>query len=423
MTRPDLLAPVNWAGNVAYHPRTRVAPATLDELAEIVASADRVKALGSRHSFNTIADTEGVQVSVAALPRQVEIDGDAGVVRAAAGLRYGELADELERQGWALRNLASLPHISLAGAIATGTHGSGDRVGSLASAVTALQLVTSDGDVRWVRRGDADFDGAVISLGALGVVVTVELEIVPSFAVSQTVYRGLALDRVIEDLDAVTTRAYSTSMFTTWRDPDVIDQVWLKRVSADGDAPDEVLGARRAAEPMHPLPGVSAAACTDQSGAPGPWLARLPHFRMEFTPSNGDELQSEYLVPRRHAAAALGALRAMAGELAPLVQICELRTVAADGLWLSSSHGTDVLGLHFTWVPDQPAVTALLPALERALAPSEARPHWGKLFDTADGSARMAALYPRWPDFLALRERLDPRGVFRNAFLDRLLDG
>jgi xylitol oxidase len=165
---------------------------------------------------------------------------------------------------------------------------------------------------------------------------------------------------------------------------------------------------------------VSAESCTEQLGAPGEWYARLPHFKLEFTPSNGEELQSEFLVPRRNAVAAIAAMRDLAGQIAPLLQVCELRTVASDDLWLSPAFETDVLGIHFTWQPDQPGVERLLPVIERALEPLDARPHWGKLF-TLDGAAeRMPRLYRRWDDFVALRRRLDPRGVFGNDFLSRL---
>ena len=241
---------------------------------------------------------------------------------------------------------------------------------SLAASVARVEFVTPDGELHALARGDADFEGAVVSLGALGVMVAIDLDIVPSFEIAQTVFEGLPWDGVLADLDAVTGLGYSTSMFTTWRDADVVDQLWMKaRVDAGAAVPDEVLGARPAPVDRHPLPGVSAVNCTPQLGSAGPWLDRLPHFRMGFQPSNGEELQSEYLVPRRHAVDALGTLRSLAGRIAPLLQVCEVRTVAADALWLSSSYETDAVAMHFTWLPDQPGVEAFLPDLEAALAP------------------------------------------------------
>ncbi|TQJ30774.1 FAD-binding protein [Microbacterium sp. SLBN-146] len=412
----------NWSGNLRYGFSRFVEPTSIDELRGILSHADAAKAVGSRHSFNAIADTTGTHVSMAGLSARIEIDAAAKRVRVSGGMRYGELARGLDAEGWALSNLASLPHISIAGAVATGTHGSGDAVGSLASAVRGVEFVTASGDVVELREGDSRFDGAVVSLGALGVVTRLELAIEPSFDVAQTVYRGIPLDAVLDDLGAVTSSGYSTSMFTTWRDPDTIDQLWVKRrLDAPAQLPGFLTTEQEAREPVHPLEGISAESCTEQLSQPGPWLARLPHFKLEFTPSNGEELQSEYLVPRRHAIDAIQAIRSLTGLVSPLLQVCEIRTVAADGLWLSPAYDTDVIGIHFTWKPDQDAVSRALPRIEDALAGFDARPHWGKLFDLDGTVDRVAHLYPRWGDFLALREELDPRGVFVNEFLARFL--
>lgn len=412
----------NWAGNLAYGARQVMAPHTYGELAGLLRSETHVRMIGTRHSFNGIADTTGVLVSLAALHPVLEIDSTARTVRVSGSLRYGDLAIALEKEGWALANLASLPHISVAGSVATGTHGSGDGVRSLAASVVGVELMTASGDVRSYARGDADFDGVVVGLGALGAVTTLTLEIEPSYSVAQTVYEKLEWDDVLADLGAVTGQGYSTSLFTTWRDPDVIDQLWVKRrvaSAADAAAPAAPTLALTVADgPRHPLPGVSPENCTEQLGVPGAWLDRLPHFKLGFTPSNGAELQSEYLVPRRHAALALEAVRLLAPRIAPLLQVCEVRTVAADELWLSPAFETDVVGIHFTWLPDQAGVEAFLPQLEEALVPFAARPHWGKLF-TMPGRD-VAALYPRFSDFAVLRHRLDPRGVFRNDFTEAL---
>lgn len=412
----------NWSGNLQYGFSHLVEPTSIDELRGILSHADAAKAVGSRHSFNAIADTTGVHVSTARLPALIDIDTEGRRVRVPSGMRYGELARELEAAGWALSNLASLPHISIAGAVATGTHGSGDAVGSLASAVTAVQLVTGSGDLVEIGQDDPRLAGAVVSLGALGVVTRLELAIQPTFEVAQTVYRGIPLDEVLGDLRAVTSAGYSTSMFTTWRDPDTIDQLWVKRrLGVASELPEFITAEQQARELLHPLEGISAESCTEQLSRPGPWLARLPHFKLEFTPSNGEELQSEYLVPRRHAVAAIEAIRGLAGLVSPLLQVCEIRTVAEDALWLSPAYGTDVIGIHFTWKPDQDAVSRVLPRIEEALAPFDARPHWGKLFDVDGTVERVAHLYPRWADFLALREELDPRRIFVNDILARFL--
>ncbi|WP_405385984.1 FAD-binding protein [Streptomyces sp. NBC_01102] len=409
----------NWAGNITFGARRLHTPASVAELQAVVAAGTAVRALGTGHSFNTVADTHGDLISVAGLPRSVEIDPQARTATVSAGLRFGELTGILHRDGLALHNLGSLPHISLAGACATGTHGSGIGNRSLAGAVRALEFVTADGTQATQERGDADFPGAVVSLGALGVVTRLTLDLVPAFEVQQWVYEGLPEEQLLGHFDEVMSEAYSVSVFTDWRGGP-IDQVWLKhRVGEEGPrtAPSEWLGATPADRQRHPVPGMPAGHTTEQQGVPGPWHARLPHFRLEFTPSNGDELQSEYFVARRDAVAAYEALDRIRERIAPLLQIGEIRTVAADDLWLSPAQGMDAVAFHFTWVPDTAAVTPVLGAIEEALAPFGARPHWGKLFTTPPATLR--GLYPHYADFERLAARLDPTGTFRNAFLEQ----
>ena len=405
----------NWAGNLVYGASRLERPRTIDEVAHIARTAGRVKVLGSRHSFNDIADTDGVAISLDALEGGIEIDASERVVEVPGGIRYGELASALHEHGWALPNLASLPHISVAGAIATGTHGSGDRQGSLATAVRALEIVDSAGEARRIGRGEPDFAGAVVSLGALGVTTRIALDIEPAYDIAQTVYDAPRWDAVLADLDAVTGAGDSVSVFTTWQREQTLDQIWVK---TRGEAPRELAGARPADGPRHPIPGVDPAPATVQAGARGPWHERLPHFRLEFTPSAGDELQSEYLIDRSHAVDALQALRELREEIAPLVLVTELRTIAADDLWLSGAFGRSTLCIHFTWQRREDDVRALLPRIEAALAPFGSRAHWGKLF-AADPST-LPTRYPRWQEFRALRAAWDPRGAFRNAYLERI---
>lgn len=407
----------NWAGNYTYRAGVVHHPGSVEELQELVAGAPRIRALGTRHCFNDLADDPAALVVLDGLESAPEIDADARTVTVTAGTRYGTLAQHLHPAGWAVHNLASLPHISVAGAVATATHGSGDRSRNLAAAVAALELVGPDGTVRTVRRGDDDFAGSVVALGALGVATRVTLDIEPTFDVAQEVHLDLPWAAALEHLDELTSSADSVSLFTDWTG-DTIAQVWRKtRVTPGYRLRTELFGATPADGPRHPLPGIDPVNCTAQLGEPGPWHDRLPHFRMDFTPSNGDELQSEYLVPRAHAVAALEAIRALSDRIAPLLQVTEVRTIAGDDLWLSTAEGGDRVGLHFTWQPRQPEVEALLPTIEAALAPFGARPHWGKLF--ADAGRDLARLYPRWDDFRSLVARTDPDGVFRNDFLDR----
>jgi xylitol oxidase len=414
------MAFANWAGNYSYRARSLDRPSSLEEVQEIVASASRVRVLGSRHSFTDIADSSQL-LSLERLPDEVVVDQAARTVSFTAGISYGELAATLVGEGMALANLASLPHISVAGAVATATHGSGDANGNLATAVAALEMVTSDGEVIRARRGDSDFGGLVVGLGALGAVTRIKLDIEPEYHVRQRVFEGLRWEALFEHFDAITSSGYSVSMFTRWAE--TVDQVWI--MSRVTDAPEVVretlFGAVAATVDRHPIIGLDPVNCSPQLGVPGLWSERLPHFRMGFTPSSGAEIQSEYLVPRPHAVAAIKAVRALAATIRPLVQVSEIRTIAADQLWMSPAYGQDMVGIHFTWVPEQDRVERALVEIEAALARFQARPHWGKLF-LARGSA-IAPLYERWRDFTALVERADPRGAFRNEWLETRILG
>ncbi len=417
MTTPS--AARNWAGNVEFAAPRFAEPTSIDELAGLVSSARAVRAVGSRHSFTRIADSDDLMVSVAALPGELHVDAERRVASVPAGWRYAELARALDAQGWALGAMASLPHISVAGAVATGTHGSGDAAGSLASAVVGLEIVRADGELVRIARGDEGFDGAVVSLGMLGVVTRVELEVEPAYAMTQVVDRGLGWQTALDDLDAVMGSATSVSLFTNWRDARRIDQVWRKSrvphdaVGAAAEPPPPLPGAVRAAPGQHPLEGESGESCTDQSGAVGQWFERLPHFRAEFTPSHGEELQSEFFVPRARAVDALETMRRIGPGIADLLFVSEIRSIRADDLWLSGAYGHDAIGIHCTWKPLEAEVRAALPALEDALGEFGARPHWGKVFTT--NADQLAGRYPRWREFVELRQQWDPRGVFRNA--------
>lgn len=402
----------NWAGYHEYRASTLHRPTSLEQLQDAVASASNIRALGSRHSFNDLADSAEL-VTLEAMPPAIAIDAESETVSFSAGLRYGDLGTVLQRSGWALRNLASLPHISVAGAVATGTHGSGDRNGTLSRAVSGMTVVGASGDLRTVTPSDPAFDGSVVALGALGIVHRITLDIEPTYQVRQDIYTGLNWSKFLDNYDKITSRASSVSVFTTWAADDV-GSVWLKSRMDEAKPPQSLYGASPLATALHPIAELSTESVTEQRGIPGPWIDRLPHFRLEFTPSHGDELQTEYLVPRRHAVDAIQAVRSLADRIVPLLLVSELRTVAADSLWLSAAYETDATAIHFTWKKQPDAVLALLPVLEEALAPFAARPHWGKLFHSIPKE-----LYPRLPDFVALAEEVDPEGKFRNGYLER----
>jgi alditol oxidase len=410
----------NWAGNLTYSAARLHHPTTVEQVQELVTRCSKLRVLGSRHSFNTIADSAEDLISLAQLDAVLEFDHQRQTVTVQGGITYGQLCPQLHSAGYALHNLASLPHISIAGACATATHGSGDSNRNLASVVAAIELVTADGRLVTLSRdqhGD-QFDGAVVGLGGLGVVTKLTLDIVPAFAVQQEVYENLPVAQLDDHFEAIVSSAYSVSLFTDWQGAHV-NQVWLKQRAAD-DAPAALaptfFEAALAPTNRHPIITLPAEPCTPQMGNPGPWYDRLPHFRIDEKPSSGEELQAEYFVPRRHAVAALRAVARLHEQIAPLLMISEVRTIAADTLWMSPCYQQDCVGIHFTMKRDWPAVQKLLPLIEEQLAPFDARPHWGKMFTMSP--ARVQSLYARLPDFRDLLRSFDPGGKFRNAFLD-----
>ncbi|MFJ4267905.1 D-arabinono-1,4-lactone oxidase [Paenarthrobacter nicotinovorans] len=407
----------NWAGNLEYSSAEVQRPASVEELQELVAKATQIKALGSRHSFNTVADTPGTHLLLDALPQEVVLNRDKGTVKVNGSISYGALGRALEEQGYAIHNLASLPHISVAGAIQTGTHGSGVNNPSLAAAVVGIDLVRASGDLVTLTADDDEFLASVVGVGALGIVTGLELAVRPSYEVRQRVLTNLSWDGALANFQAIASSTYSVSFFTNYTG-DTIPQVWLKALDTEAALPD-LFGATPATVAMHPLPDMSAENCTEQLDVAGKWLDRLPHFRHEFTPSNGEELQSEFLLPLDQAPAALSAVRDLADKLAPLLFISEIRTIAADEFWLSPFFKQQSVALHFTWKPMQAEVEAILPELEEALRPFGSRPHWGKLFTPEQYD--FSALYPRFDDFRALAQANDPTGKFRNGLLDSVL--
>ncbi|PZE77649.1 FAD-binding protein [Curtobacterium sp. MCBD17_019] len=410
----------NWAGNVTYRAREVVRPTTLDELRTAVTSNPRVTALGSRHSFNLVADTDGVQIALGAMPEVIEIDSERRVARVAAGLTHARAAAALDEAGFALANLASLPHISVAGAVATGTHGSGVRNASLASSVVGVEIVRASGDVEVLDADHPDLDAHRVGIGALGVVTAVHLAIEPRFDVAQRIHTGLPWEVVDARFEDVMSAGYSVSMFTGYVH-DGIRQVWTKRrVDRDDPVVDlEDLGAMPSTSPLHPVPGSDNAGVTEQAGVPGPWHERLPHFRSSFTPSAGAEIQCEYLLPASDAVPAIQALRGIGEAMAPVLYVSEIRRVAADTAWLAPSSERDSVAFHFTFHRDPEGVAAVLPLIDAALAPFDARPHWGKV--TAMPADQLHAVYPRLGEFAALADRVDPERRFRNPFLTEVL--
>lgn len=410
----------NWAGNYAYSAKRLLQPTSVEQVQELVKEHEKLRVLGTRHSFNSIADSTENLISLQQL-KQMELNAEAGTVTVGAGVRYGELCKYLDSNGYALHNLASLPHISVAGACATATHGSGDQNGNLATPVSALEIVKADGEVvQLSREKDGEkFLGAVVGLGSLGVVTKVTLDVLPTYTMRQYVYEHLPLEQLKEHFDDIESSGYSVSLFTDWQNQN-INQIWIKSKVEEGTAirpAKEMFGAQLATRNMHPIAALSAENCTEQLGVPGPWYERLPHFKMDFTPSSGEELQSEFFVPRTHAVEAISAIFQMSDQITPHLFISEIRTIDADNLWMSTCYQRPSVAIHFTWKPEWPAVRQLLPKIESALEPYGVRPHWGKLFTIAP--SRLQSLYTKHQEFQQLIGQYDPEGKFRNAFVEK----
>jgi len=410
----------NWAGNLTYGTEQLHEAASVEQIRSVLRSQDKVKVLGTRHCFNSIADSRHSLLSLKPMHQVAELDPAAGTVTVEAGVTYGQLGPYLNNQGFALHNLASLPHISIAGACSTATHGSGEKNGNLATAVSALEIVNASGDVvKLSREADGEaFRGAVVGLGALGVIARITLKIQPAYAVRQYVYENMPLAQMTDHFDDIQSSGYSVSLFTDWQ-KQRITEVWIKTRVGDLPgfaAPTEFFGAKQAARNLHPIAELSAENCTDQMGLAGPWYDRLPHFRMGFTPSAGKELQSEYFVPRRNAVDAILAVERLRDQVTPHLLVSEIRTIAADDLWMSTCYRQPSVTIHFTWKQDWPAVRRLLPVIEKELSPFQPRPHWGKLFTLPP--AQLRSSYERLADFRKLAAQFDPKGKFRNQFLN-----
>jgi xylitol oxidase len=410
----------NWAGHLEYS-SDRVQTATsLVQVQDYVKTESKLKVLGTRHCFNNIADSKDGFLSLKPMDKVIAIDPAKRTVTVGAGITYGQLCPYLDGKGFALHNLASLPHISVAGACSTATHGSGQKNGNLSTAVSGLEMVKADGSVvNLSREKDGDqFLGAVVGLGALGVITKVTLDIQPSYRMRQYVYENLPIAELKDHFDAIEASGYSVSLFTDWQ-KQRINEVWIKSRVEDGQAfhpTPEFFGAKLATRNLHPIAELSAENCTEQMGVPGPWYERLPHFRMGFTPSAGKELQSEYFVPRQHAVEAILAVERLRDQVSPSLLISEIRAIAADNLWMSPCYKQDSVTIHFTWKPDWPTVSKLLPVIEKALAPFNACPHWGKLFTTSP--TELKRLHAKMPEFIELSTKFDPQGKFRNQFLN-----
>lgn len=415
----------NWAGNLTYSTTQVFEPKTTEEVVEAIRKCKKVRALGTRHCFNKIADSNENLISTQHLKEIHGLDEAARTVTVGAGVRYGEICKYLDDRGYAIHNLASLPHISVAGACATATHGSGVTNGNLAKPVSGIELVTGKGDIVTLSRekDPETFYGAIVGLGALGVVTKVTLDLVPKFQVRQNVYLDLPMTQLESHFDEIVSSGYSVSLFTDWQTENV-NQVWIKRVAKENEpftaAPD-FFGAKLADRNVHPIIEISAENCTEQMGVPGPWYERLPHFKMGFTPSSGEELQAEYFVPKQKAVEAIKAVASLREDIKPFLLITEIRTIADDDLWMSPCYHQASVAIHFTLKQDVAGVNKLLPKIEAKLEPFGVKPHWGKLFTIPP--AVLQSRYEKLAAFKGLMDKFDPEGKFRNEFIDQNILG
>jgi xylitol oxidase len=409
----------NWAGNLEYSTGNVHYPKTVEQVQEVVKKCNKLTALGSRHSFNKIADSTENQVSLQEMNKVVSLNKAANTVTIEGGMRYGELAPYLHENGYALHNLASLPHITVAGSCATATHGSGVKNGNLATGIAAIEFVNAAGEVISLSKKDGEqFQGAVVGLGALGVVTKLTLDLQPTFNMKQYVYRNLPMGELEKNFNAIVSSGYSVSLFTDWKNKN-INEVWVKSRVEAGEtsaAAPELFGATPATQNMHPVEGQPAENCTEQMGVAGPWYERMPHFKMGFKPSAGKELQAEYFVPVEHAYEAMMAMEKLHEKITPHLFISEIRTIHEDNLWMSPCYKRNCVALHTTWKQEVDIVMNLLPLVEEQLAPFNARPHWAKVF-TMSPSVLQSRI-EKLSDFKQLVKQYDPNGKFRNDFLN-----
>lgn len=412
----------NWAGNLTYGTENVHYPATVQEVQELVRKHDRIKALGSRHSFNRIADSSHRLISLEKMNKVVALDKSANTITVEAGAKYGEFAPYLYENGYALPNLASLPHITAVGACATATHGSGIKNSNLSSSVSAIEFVDASGElITLSRQKNPDiFAGAVVGLGALGVVTKITLDLLPSFDMSQVVYLDLPISELENNFMELQSKGYSVSLFTDWKNKN-INEVWIKSIAGDQvTAADlDLYGAKLATENIHPVSTQSAETVTEQRGIPGPWYERMPHFKMGFKPSTGEELQSEYFVRIEHAYDALLAMEAIHDKISPHLFISEIRTIKGDEFWMSPCYQKDSVAIHTTWKQDVDTVMGLIQLVEEQLAPFDPIPHWAKLFTMSP--KLLQSRYEKLGDFKQLVAQYDPDGKFRNDFLNENL--
>jgi len=408
----------NWAGNLTFSGKEYIEVDSISRLQSVVSKASGVKVLGTGHSFSDIADTTQTQISIKNLSNEIEIDSIKKVALVPAGMQYADVCRYLEKRGWALFNTASLGEITVAGAILTGTHGSGSYNPILSDCVEGIEMVLASGEIFNLLREDSkEFSGFVVSLGALGVFTKLKLKIVESFSIKQFIYENIGMQSIAENFEAIFDKAYSVSYFSNW-EKNTTGQIWMKFLDDNNlaELPSVWLGGNIANANQHPVKTNDPSPCTDQMGVSGKWLYRLPHFKLDCSPASGDEVQTEYLVNRTYVREYIAGLSNIGDEIAARVYATEIRTIKSDDLWLSGAHGRQTVGFHFTWKKSD-SLHKFLPKVEEILGEHDGRPHWGKLFSTP--RENLMGRYPKYSHFEELLKKYDPDKKFRNSFINR----
>ena len=328
----------------------------------------------------------------------------------------------IDSHGFALHNLASLPHISVGRRLSPPPRTAPASTTAISPPpAQRLELVAANGERLTLSRAKNPdhFAGAVVALGALGIVTSLTLDIEPTYQVEQAVYQDLPFSELEHNLDAIFGSGYSVSLFTDWQHHRAT-QVWIKRRVEPGKPynwPEQFYNAKRATEKLHPITGhPDGKPCTEQLGIPGPWYERLPHFVWTSPPAAARSCRPNISCPANTATKPSAPSRQLRDRITPHLFVTELRTIAPDALWMSMAYQRDSLAIHFTWKPEWPAVQQILPLIEAKLAPFEPRPHWAKLFTLPP--ATLQSRYTKLADFKELLHQHDPNGKFRNAFLE-----
>lgn len=417
----------NWSGTVQYESSSLHFPRSSEALARIIKENDRVKVLGTGHAFSRIADTTGAHISLDEMKAIFPIDHEHQTVSFEAGVTFKELAEYLERQGYAIANYASLPHISIAGAIATATHGSGEKNGSLATLVREFELVDGRGEVHHISKDKTPdlFAASVVSLGVLGVVTRITLDILPRFTIRQDVYKNVDAQTVLDSFDEVQDMGYSVSLFTKWQNPKSLEKLWIKSIVEDParEFPQMLFGGTWSNENLHPCSGESAERCTPQCGVSHSANYSLPHFLGEETPSSGNEIQTEFFVPRSKTQEAMQALLNNGHIFTDdIIHVSEVRTIAPDNHWMSPFYEQESVGIHFTWKNEPEKLASVISQVQKilqdAIGDTPLRAHWAKVHNLSD----IRSSLPRFDDFRGLIRVYDPQGKFRNGYSVRLFE-